>query len=226
MRMKTTIILPTLNEEKNILPLITRIKKLYPKINIIIADDGSRDNTQLIVRKISKKDRSVRLLDRTNKKVKGLTASVLDALNYVKTEFVVVMDADLQHPPEKIKEIVKKLKNNDVVIGTRKKIRFESSFRNIQSFVAIWLGRIKLRNMVKDPVSGFFGIRTQLFRAVVNNNKKRFVLKGFKILLDLLKCLPKNAKIANAYYDFLPRKRGRTKIGTKQVVYYIKSLLS
>lgn len=224
--MKTTVIIPTLNEEKNILMLITKVKKLYPRINIVVADDGSRDNTKLIVRKISQKDKSIRLLDRSNERVRGLTVSVLDALNYVKTEFVVVMDADLQHPPEKIKEIVKKLKSNDVVIGTRKSIIFESPLRILQSKVAIWLGRIKLRKMVKDPVSGFFGIRTQLFRTIVNNNKKRFVLKGFKVLLDLLKCLPRNARIANAYYDFLPRKRGKTKIGTKQIACYIKSLLS
>jgi len=224
--MKATVILPTLNEEGNILILITTIKKIYPDMEIVVVDDGSRDNTQMIVRKISHKDRSVRLLDRSNKKVKGLTASVLDALNYVKTEFVVVMDSDLQHPPESIGEFVKGLKHSDIVIGTRKKTRFSSFFRIIQSITAGWLARIKLRRMIKDPVSGFFGTRTSLFRAVVNKNKERFVLRGFKVLLDLLKCLPRNAKIAEIHYDFRERKAGESKIGKKQIFSFIKSLLT
>lgn len=224
--MKTTIILPTLNEEGNILILITRIKKSYPKTNIIVADDGSRDNTQLIVRKISRGDKSIRLLDRTNKKVKGLTASVLDALNYVNTDFVVVMDADLQHPPKKIGEIVKKLKNNDIVIATREKKTFKSLLRTLQSITATWLARIKLKRMVDDPVSGFFGTRTELFRVIVNKNRKRFVLRGFKVLIDLLKCLPRDAKIGKVYYDFKERKAGKSKIGTNQIFSFIKSLLS
>ena len=219
-----TIIIPSLNEEESIGKLLDRLRFLYPGVNIIVSDDGSDDNTQKIVKKF----KGANLLDRKNKKIKGLTASVIDAVNIVKTPYIVVMDADLQHPPKKVGEIANKLKRYVIVVGERNKIIGDwGFFRKIISKTAIILGRIRLmgRTNCKDIVSGFFGVRTELFRYFVRNQKKGFEGGGYKVLFDLLKMIKRGTKIGSVKYNFLIRDRGQSKIGKKHIFIYLKSLI-
>jgi len=218
----TTVIIPTLNEEKNISKIIDLIKKQYKGINIIVSDDGSKDNTQKIV----EKTKHVTLLDRSNKKTKGLTASVIDAAKITNTKYIVVIDADLQHPVKTIKDIRKKLENCHIVIATRKKTENWPLTRKIISRAAILLGQIRLMlNLVfvEDPVSGFFGIRTDLMKNTLRRKEEKFEKTGYKILFDTLK-YSKKAKIAEVYYNFKTREHGSSKIGKKQIISYLKSL--
>ena len=103
-----TVVLPTLNEQGTIGRIIERILSEYEGISIVVANDGSTDGTKKIVLGYSGKDKSVRLIDRHARKLeKGLTASVVDGIMLSETRYAIVMDADLQHPPAKIKEIAK-----------------------------------------------------------------------------------------------------------------------
>jgi len=217
-----TVIIPTLNEEKNISIIIGLIKKLYNGINILVVDDGSKDKTQKNVRKSG-----VKLLDRSKKKIKGLTSSIIDGVKLVKTKYIVVMDADLQHPPEKIKEILLKLRNGyEIVIATRKKILKWSLFRRVVSKIAVIFGRIRLllKGMyVNDPVSGFFGVRTKFVKEVLDSNEERFEKEGYKILFDILKYCGK-VNIGKVYFEFKCRERDSSKIGKKHVLVYLRSL--
>ncbi|HHI04184.1 MAG TPA: glycosyltransferase [Candidatus Woesearchaeota archaeon] len=223
----TTIIIPTFNEGENISELLKLIEKLYKNISIIISDDGSTDKTQEIIRKYSKKNKKIKLFDRSRKTVHGLTASVVDASKKVKTKYIVVMDGDLQHPPEKIKDIIKELrKGKDIVAGARKKVFDWSLDRRTISKGATLLGKARLLlkgAICNDILSGFFGIKTELIQ---NINKNKFELKGYKVLFDILKNIDKNTKIKNIYYDFGMRKRGHSKIGLKQVISFLKALFS
>ena len=137
------------------------------------------------------------------------------------------MDGDLQHPPEKIKEIVRELrKGNDLVAGARRKVFEWSLDRRIISKVATWLGktRLLLKGATCDDIlSGFFGIKTKIIQEI---NKNRFEIQGYKILFDILKNIDKNTKIKNIYYEFGMRKRGHSKIGLKQVISFLKALFS
>ena len=222
----TTIIIPTFNEKSNISELLNLIEKPYKNISIIISDDGSRDKTQEIVKKHNKKNEKIKLLDRSKENIHGLTASVVDASKTVKTEYIVVMDGDLQHPPEKIKDIVKELrKENDLVAGARRKVLDWSLDRRIISKGATLLGKSRLLlkgATCNDILSGFFGIKTKLMQ---NINKNKFELQGYKVLFDILKNIDKNTQIKNIYYDFGMRKRGHSKIGLKQIISFLKALL-
>lgn len=82
----TTIITPTLNEAKNIGKLLEKTTTMYPGINVIVSDDGSRDDTQIIVKEFSSKNGNISLLDRSGKK-RGLTASVMDGVLLSKSAF-------------------------------------------------------------------------------------------------------------------------------------------
>lgn len=222
---RLTVILPTLNEEKNLGGLIAEISGLYPSAKIIVADDGSRDNTLRIA-----KECGALALDRKGKEVKGITASVLDALGLIDTEYFVVMDSDFQHPPEKIAEIVSGLeKGNDLVVGWRESVPNWGLHRRAISVGAELLGKIRLllfgNPVPRDIMSGFFGGRTEFVRESVGKNPGRFVGKGYKVLFDLLKGMRRGeVKIAGVPYVFGLRERGASKIGFRHILFYLESV--
>jgi len=225
----TTVIIPTLNEEGTIGDLIDLLIKLYPGINVIVSDDGSKDNTQKIVNSYNKKNKSICVLDRANENVHGLTASVVDAANIAKTDYIIVVDGDFQHPPEKIQEIRDNLDNFDLVVGTRikgflPKISLLHLYRFSMSRIATYLARLRLyANGIKcrDPMSGFFGVKTNVIKGF---NKDYFELEGYKVLFDLMKRLPRKTKLGEVYFDFGTRQKGDSKINSKHVMVFFKSL--
>jgi len=225
----TTVIIPTFNEEANILSLIKSIEKSYPKIEIIISDDGSKDSTQEIVKKHHLVNKHEHLFNRKNEPVHGLTISIIDAAKIVKTKNIVVMDGDFQHPPAKINDFVKKLNSGfDLAIGTRNEITEDWAwYRKLMSDVATDLGKVRLflhGVSVKDPMSGFFAVKTDLFKRVIHDDERKFEFRGYKVLFDLLKYIPKKTLISYVYYDFGMRKGGESKIGMRHVVAYFDSL--
>lgn len=213
-----TIIIPTLNEEQNIGLVIDRLKELYANIRIMVADDGSVDATVKNARTYG-----VVVIDRKLEQVKGITAAVLDALKCVTTDKVVVMDADFQHPPEKVREILNALESNDIVIAAREKVTGPWGFiRRLESRIAAMLALMRLRRTVKDPVSGFFGIKASFFR---NIKKSNFEMRCFKILFNILKNTDSTARIGYVFYEFDMRKRGESKIGKKHIWYFLKNVI-
>jgi len=213
--MATTIIIPTLNEEHNIGKLVEQLKQYSS--DIIVADDGSTDRTREIAQRAG-----ARVVDRRNKMIKGITAAVMDAAKEIKTESIVVMDADFQHPPEKVKQIIDLLQKSDIVVAQRKRIIGTwSLMRRLQSRIATKLAYVRIGNKVKDPLSGFFGIKTKLLN---NLDKTTWEPRCFKILFAILKSC-KNAKIATLEYDFDLRKQDKSKIRLKHSYYFIRNVL-
>lgn len=226
---ETTLIIPTLNEAENLPILFKIVEKLYPDINIIISDGGSTDGTQKIVKEKNKENKRITLLDNSKKSIHGLCTNVIEAVFKTNTKYIVVMDADLQHPPEKIKNITESLNQDyDIVIGRRKKIKQWSFLRKLISKFATLLGKISLflrrKKIPGDLLSGFFGAKTELFQKVIKENYQKFELRGYKVLFDLLKFLPRNIKIKEVDYVFKGRQYGESKIKLKHIIYFLKSL--
>lgn len=223
--MDYTLILPTLNEEKNIKELLDIINSLHPEMPIIVADDGSTDKTQ----DIAFGYKNVILLDRSKEKEKGITASVLDATRLVNTESMIVMDADLQHPPEKLKEIIDSLRFYDIVIGARGRVDNEWP---IHRKLISWGGEALARSRIVfkpfvclDIMSGFFGIKTELMKSIITEHEKKFEKSGYKILFETLKYAPKNTKLGHISYNFGTRQNGESKIGWKHIACHLKSII-
>ena len=101
-----TILIPTLNEEKNIKRLIETILSLYPSINITVVDDGSSDDTVKLVNEFND---VVSLINRKDNDIKGLSISIKEGIFSVKTKYFMVIDGDFQHPPEAIKDAINAL---------------------------------------------------------------------------------------------------------------------
>jgi dolichol-phosphate mannosyltransferase len=225
-----TVVLPTLNERDTIGKLIHLITEEYKGIKIIVADDNSKDGTIGIVQRISSSNKNVRLLERAGKK-RGLTASVIDGILASKTKYVVVMDADMQHPYQAIKEIKKKFEEGyDVVVVYRSVITNWPKYRMLISKITILIGyailALRRRPRCADIFSGYFGVKRDLFVKVYSANKHRFVGEGYKVLFDFLKCLGKETKIAEVPSPFYPRKFGSSKAGIKQGIALFKSFFS
>lgn len=226
----TTVIIPTLNEGKNIAKLIGFLEGLYPNIWVIVSDDGSKDKTQEEVRKISRRNRHIKVYDRGHKMVHGLTVSVTDAVKRIKTRYIVVMDADFQHPPEKVGELVETLRKGfDVVIASRQAIKEGWPLsRKIISKTATMMGRLRLigRSFSKmDFGGGFFGVRTKFFQKRLSEHEKAFEPRGYKVMFDMLKHAPKNAKVTEIPYTFGIRQHGKSKLNKKIMYYYLRSLV-
>ncbi len=226
-----TVVIPTLNEEKNIGLLMGKLQDSYKGINIIVSDDGSSDGTKGIVNKFAKDNGRIMFLDRSLDMIHGLTISVIDAAELTKTRYLVVMDGDMQHPAEVVEKIYKSLlEGNDIVVGVRKKVEKWGIWRHLISISASSLSHLvfKLRRKmaVSDMLSGFFGIKTALFKDIIKNNKSSFVFKGYKVLIDILRNVNNNAKIAEIpYVTFHERTLGKSKFRYSLVLNLIESLL-
>jgi len=224
-----TILIPTLNEAGNVKALLSELSSRYPAANVIVSDDGSTDGTRQIVSSLAKRRRAVMLLDRKDSRVHGLTASVLDAAKAARTEFIVVMDGDLQHPPESVAEIIGELrKGAAVAVGCRRCVAGWAPHRKAMSLGAMALGKsvLAMRGSAScsDVMSGFFGVRRKLLVDRFRTRPAAFELRGYKVLLDLLKLLPGSTMVAEIPYDFGLRKTGRSKIGVSHIAAYVRSL--
>ncbi|MEM3876073.1 MAG: glycosyltransferase, partial [Candidatus Micrarchaeaceae archaeon] len=166
-----SIIIPTLNEEKGAVILIKKIIRLYKNMKIIVVDDGSIDNTASNIKKLSQKYKQILFINRGKFNIKkGLTGSIIHGILVSNTKYVIVIDADLQHPFQKIKNIIELLNNsnddNDLVVGVRANVINWKLHRKIISRILMSIGSFILiitnKERCNDIFSGFFGIKRKL----------------------------------------------------------------
>jgi len=222
--MTLSLIIPTYNEKGNLSTLVKRAHNClsgYVDYEIIIVDDNSPDGTGELAEKMAQ-EYSIKVIHREGKK--GLASAVVDGFKLARGEILGVMDADLQHPPEKIPELLTEIsKGADVVIASRyvKKGGAEGlSFkRKIISIIAKFLIPIlfpKIR-VIKDPLSGFFLLKKEVIR---NANLKPI---GYKILLEIL-ARGNYTQVVEIPYVFKERLSGRSNINFKEYINYLKHL--
>ena len=120
--MKICLIIPTLNEEKNIIKLFNNIKKTQIKLNILFVDDNSSDQTQKLIIFLKNKYNNIDYLFR--KKKIGIGSAHKDGIKlcYKKNyDLIITMDADGTHDPKYLKEMISKATTFDYVITSRYK---------------------------------------------------------------------------------------------------------
>ena len=118
--MKTLIISPTYNEIKNIKSLVKQVFDLDPGYHLLIVDDNSPDGTALKVKELQSTYPNLHLEERPGKA--GLGTAYLFGFKWAlenNYDHIVQMDADLSHDPNDVPRLISRLKDHDLVIGSR-----------------------------------------------------------------------------------------------------------
>lgn len=221
-----SVVIPTRNEADNIPALFARIDAALGGIRyeIIVVDD-SDDETPRVVERERSTGRPVRLIHRDGPdRLGGLGSAVVEGFRAARGRYLACLDADLQHPPEKVPELVAELKEADVAVASRyipggNPGGLAGPVRRLGSVGAKWLAQTVVPNARRssDPLGGFFALR----RAAIEGVELRPV--GFKILLEVL-ARGHVHHIAEVPYRFQPRQSGQSKANFNQMKLYLRHL--
>ncbi|MDY6972814.1 MAG: glycosyltransferase family 39 protein [Thermodesulfobacteriota bacterium] len=217
-----SIIIPTMNEADNIEPLLSRIFKVvsYP-MEVIVVDDGSTDGTRERVLDWQSKF-PVRLLARDDEK--GLAGAVAAGAKLARGDIVVVMDADLSHPPEAINRLVEPIIDGafDFVVASRyaqggSTPGWPLSRRICSRFATLLAWPL---TDVRDPMSGFFAIRRERIMALQSH------VAGFKVGLELIVQGGDSIRVAEIPIEFHDRRSGASKFSLHVMLAYLRQLMT
>jgi dolichol-phosphate mannosyltransferase len=219
MQTEITIVLPTLNERDNIVPLIQRGLAALGKykVEMLVVDDDSPDGTWQVVAALAARDSRVRLIRRTEER--GLTSAIATGINQAQGAWVGWMDCDLSMWPENLPRLAAVLANGaDVAVGSR----FVPGGRDVGHS---WVGNVFSRAInlaatlildgrIRDYTSGFI-------------LAKRSVLDGIQLrgdygeyCIDLLYHMVRAGhNVAEVPYHYMPRETGESKTATNSLGY-------
>ena len=120
--MKVSLIVPCYNEEEVINLLYKEIERILKSLEnnyeIIFVDDGSKDNTKQEIIKLSTQSQNVKYISFSRNF--GKEAAMLAGMKYAQGDYIGIIDADLQHPPELIIEMIKALDEDFDVAAARR----------------------------------------------------------------------------------------------------------
>jgi dolichol-phosphate mannosyltransferase len=221
---KVSIIIPTYCEAANLRSLVAQVHEALSSSNIdaeiLIVDDNSPDGTPSVCEELSRKY-PVALHVRHNER--GLATAVLAGMKIAKGDVFVVMDADLQHPPQAIPDLIAMLRDPsiDAVIGSRFTTGGQidgawSAFRRILSKASALLARPLV--CAKDPCAGFFAIRRSTFDKACNLKPV-----GYRVGLELMVkggC----RKVKEVPIHFATRAQGASKLTFQVMALYLRHL--
>src|SRR3990167_9450945 len=223
------IVMPTYNERANLEKLLPLISMTYKKRGItggvIIVDDNSPDGTAKFLKRlipdIYTKGFSVDLLLRQRKM--GLGTAYIEGFNKAltkQTKYILGMDADFSHDPKYIPVILRGLRHNQVVIGSRYVpgggIRNWSLFRRLLSRSASLFSRLVLGWKINDPTTSFVGFQKQ---ALKDLNFAAIKTTGYAFLIEIKYLIHKaNYSVKEIPIIFVDRAVGKSKLNKKIII--------
>jgi dolichol-phosphate mannosyltransferase len=222
LKKKFSVVIPVLNEEKNISKLINSIKINLTNINyeIILVDDQSSDNTAIEIKKYTNK--KIRYFLKRLKK--DLTKSLIIGIKKSKYDIIIIMDSDLQHNPKYLPKMINMFNknNSDFVVGVRdlKNNIGLSKLRLAASKTLCFIFNFFLGYKVSDPMSGFVIFKKSIF---YKYESKLFGI-GWKFLVDLI-YNDQKFKINEYKIKFDKRIYNESKISFKVLINIIKLFL-
>ncbi|MFC9270491.1 glycosyltransferase [Streptomyces zhihengii] len=224
-----TVVVPTFNESANIRELLRRLTESVPSRlapEILFVDDSTDDTPDVIRDAAQDCPFPVGVIHREDP-VGGLGGAVVEGMRRAGSEWIVVMDADLQHPPALVPELVAagERASADLVVASRyirggSREGLAGGYRVAVSRGATWLTKglfpRRLRG-VSDPMSGFFAIR----RSVVDADGLKPL--GYKILLELaVRCRPET--VTEVPFVFQDRFAGESKSTAREGLRFLSHL--
>lgn len=216
--MKTFIMVPTYNEADNISRLVPMILEKLPEAKILVVDDNSPDGTARVVEKLKKEyPRKIFLLVR--KRARGRGTAGIAGFKYAlakKAEVVVEMDADFSHHPRHLPRMLREIREQDVVLGSRF-VRGGKDKRGLVRHGITILGNFYIRTVLKlsirDCTSGYRVFRREVLEKI---NLEGLISSGPSIVQELLyKADLLGFKIKEVPIIFVDRRQGESKFNWK-----------
>lgn len=222
-----SIVVPTFSEAENIAELHARIAAVLgaESWELIFVDDDSPDGTADIARSLSGRDNRVRCIQRIGRR--GLSTAVVEGALSSSAPLVAVMDADLQHDEKILPAMLHELRSRDldIVVGSRYVAgggtgEWDESRKEL-SRLAGRLAKGLVPEDLRDPMSGFFIVKTEALRDAA----RRLSGYGYKILLDLFVSAGRPLRFAEVPYTFKPRAHGQSKLDSLVAWEYLMLLV-
>ena len=216
-----SIIVPVFNERDNILPLLEGIEAALAQSplasEIILVDDGSKDGTTEILRKIQAGRPNLTLIElRRNF---GQTAAMAAGFDHARGEIVIPMDGDLQNDPSDIPRLIAKLDEGyDVVSGWRQNRKDKLWTRKLPSWMANWLIGVITGVRLHD-----YGCTLKAYR--------RELMDHLRLYGEMHRFIPAlaswaGAKVTELPVNHRPRTAGKTKYGLSRTIKVILDLVT
>ena len=223
---KNIIVIPTYNEEDNIVQLVESLSKIDS--DIIFVDDNSPDETQNIIKQLKKFNTSIFLIGREGKN--GYASACIEGFLYgLKNEYdyIIQMDADLSHSAEDLEKLIELSEENDLVIGSRYTKNGRTSgwglSRVLLSRIANIFSKFYLKQDIRDLTSGFRVYRAEILQIVELEQLKS---EGYGFLVEILYKISKfTNKIKEVPIHFNDRKFGQSKMTSKIIFEAIKLVI-
>ncbi|MBZ9597743.1 glycosyltransferase family 2 protein [Streptomyces yangpuensis] len=226
-----TLIIPTFNEAGNVAELLRRLGRAIPgdlPCEVLFVDDSTDDTPAVVEKAAADHPFPVSVLHREVAEG-GLGGAVVEGIRRAGSDWIVVMDADLQHPPHLVPELVGEGERTgaDLVVASRyvsggSRAGLAGSYRVAVSRAATWLAKglfPRALRGISDPMSGFFAMR----RSAVTDGALRPL--GYKILLELaVRCRP--APVAEVPFVFQERFAGESKSTAREGLRFLAHLAS
>ena len=207
--MSVSIIVPTRNEAENVATLVSHIvATAVPFHEILFVDDDSTDGTRDVIRSLSG-NHPIRLIEQDHREP-GLASAIMLGAGAAEGELLLIMDADLSHPPERINDLLAPLLEGtaDMVIGSRYITEGSTPgwpfWRRMLSRAGAALA-YPLTG-VHDSMSGFFAIaRSRLLEVAPPT-------VGFKIAFEAIVHAGSTLRVREIPVEFRDRARGQSKM--------------
>ncbi len=225
--MQLSIIVPTFNEAPNVAELIRRVCAAVDGIEseLIFVDDSTDDTRRVIEDAAPGASIPVRLISREVAEG-GLGGAVLEGIKAARADLCIVMDGDLQHPPEEIAELFARLSRGDVDVVVASRYAGGGAATGLADRVRVAVSRmstavtkamfpLRLKD-VSDPMTGFFA----LDRRCIDVDGLR--PRGFKILLEML--ARKSLRVSEVPFTFAVRHAGDSKASFRQGLHFLAQL--
>jgi glycosyltransferase involved in cell wall biosynthesis len=219
--MELSIVIPVYNEEENVDPLIHEInaavRPLGMRYEIVVVDDGSKDNTFTALAQLYQSELHLRVV--RLKRNFGQTAAVAAGLAYANGEIVVIMDGDRQNDPADIPALLAELdRGNDLVSGWRHSRRDALLSRRLPSWIANRL------------ISQMMEVRLHDYGCTLKAMRKD-VAKNLKLYGEMHRFIPaiayeRGARVAELKVNHRARSRGQSKYGIGRTLRVILDLLT
>jgi dolichol-phosphate mannosyltransferase len=224
--LRQSIIVPTYNERDNVPALLARLVAALPHddTEIVFVDDSTDGTPDVITAEAARYPVAITVHHR-DEGIGGLGGAVVEGMRIARGEWIVVMDADLQHPPEIVPDLIAAgLRDGaDLVVGSRyanggNTGGLADGYRKLVSRGSTLLVKTLFRNSllsVSDPMSGLFAIRASSLDTAALRPL------GYKILLELI-VRNRPGRIVEVPYGFQARHAGESKSTAAEGVRFLK----